>query len=80
MPRNVIRVWGVNLKWIILCILYPFICWALYQDMKTELPWYYIILACLLGGISGVILIVKIIESTLRFMDNKIARLLRIKE
>lgn len=78
--RQPIRIFGYNLKWIVLAVFYPFVCWALYQDTKAKLPWYYIALACVLGAIFGVLLIRKIIEPAMNYCDNKIAKLLRIKE
>jgi len=78
--RQSVRIFGCNLKWVVLAVFYPFVCWALYQDMKTELPWYAILSACLMGAIFGALMIVKIVEPSLRYMDNKIAKLLRIKE
>ena len=71
---------GVNLKWIMLATFYPFVCWALWQDMKTQLPWYFIALACLFGGAFGLFMIIKIVEPTMRYMNSKIAKLLHIKE
>ena len=80
MTRNSIRIYGINFKWVVLAAIYPFIYWALYQDMKAELPWYYIVLACLAGTVLGLFLIIKIVDPAMRYVDNKIGKLLNITE
>ena len=81
MARNQIRVLGVNLslKWVVLTASYPFLFYALYQDTKTELVWYYFALACFLGTVLGLFLTVKIVNPIMRYLDEKVAGLFNIK-
>ena len=68
-----------RVKFLVLLSVYPFICYALYQDSKAVLPWYAIASACILGLGFGLLVIIKIIEPTNKYIDNKITKLLRIK-
>ena len=82
MARNQIRVFGVNLglNWVVLAAVYPFICYALYRDMKAELPLYYIVLACFLGAVMGLFLIIKIVNPAMRYLDEKVERWFNVKK
>ena len=80
MVRKEIRIHGINLRWVVLAVVYSFSFWAIYQDTKTELPWYYIALVCLLGTLFGLFIVIKIVDPTMRYMDNKIGKLFNIKE
>lgn len=79
MARTQIMVGGINLKWIVLAIACSFFWWALYQDTKGSLPWPYFVLTCLLGTAFGLFLIVKVVDPTMRYLDNKIDRLFKVK-
>ena len=83
MPRREIRVWGINLKWIFLAITYPFMSWAIYQDLQNAggpMSWYFFIPISLLSMGFGILFIIKVLDPMMRYMDNKIEKLLKIKQ
>lgn len=60
-----------RLKWYVLGILYPAMCWTVYRDMNIKLSWYYYVPICLLGLAFGLFFTTKILEPFLRFIDRK---------
>ena len=83
MPKKKIIVWGIDLKWIVIAVVYPFISWATYQnmeDMGNEMPWYIFIPSSLLGMACGILFVIKVLDPIMRYLDEKVERLLRIKK
>ncbi len=76
---NKFRVFGFGWRGIVMVVIFPFFCWAFYQDMKSGLSWPLISVACLLGLGWGFFLYVKIINPVMAYLDNKVKGLFGIK-
>ena len=83
MPGKKIIVWGINLRWIFLAIVYPFMAWAIYQDMQNMgrgMPWYLFIPVSILSLAFGILFIIKVLDPIMRYLDDKVEKLLGIKK
>lgn len=77
--KKVLRFVHWNLEWIFIGVVYLLFCWVMYQQTKDTLSWKYIILMCMLGLGSGVIVVTKIIGPS-RCFDAKISKWFSIKK
>ena len=75
-----IKVFGYDLRWLLLVVFYPFFCRALYQDSKAELPLWAFLSACLIGGIGGVFLIKKVVEPLTSRLEQELDKLFGMEE
>ena len=67
------------IKWVILGVVYIFICRAFYLDTKNILPWYCLALACILGLVLALFLIAYTIEPFFKYTDAKTSAWFGIK-
>lgn len=56
-------------SWFILLAMYLALCWAMYQDWRLSLPWYYIVLMWIVGAIVGPVIIAFVISPLFQFLD-----------
>jgi RsiW-degrading membrane proteinase PrsW (M82 family) len=81
MIKDVVKMLRENpLKWTFLGIIMCLICWVFYQDQKDILPWYGIVISCVLGGLLGLVLVAKTVEPLNKYLDSKTRSWFKIKK
>lgn len=58
-------------------VFFPPLSWVVYQDMKTDTPWYIVLASFVLGWIMCLIFLRKVLIPVLNFLSRQVDRLFR---
>jgi hypothetical protein len=60
------------IRWMILNAIYLLLIWAIYQELKGLIAWYFLVICFLIGYAFGSMMIVMVIEPLLKYGDAKL--------
>ncbi|HAU08023.1 MAG: hypothetical protein UW46_C0003G0019 [Candidatus Yanofskybacteria bacterium GW2011_GWF1_44_227] len=78
MSQERLKIYGIELRWIIVSIGWLIMCGIMYPDMKAIMPLWAFIIAMLLGAFWGWLLIVLALNPVLAFMKKTLTNALRV--
>jgi hypothetical protein len=58
-------------KFAFMAVVYLISCWAICQNPKSALSWYYHAMGLILGGILGFAAVIKFLDPLLEYIDAK---------